>query len=211
MSNQQHDALAANWDPEILAAYMAKVQSGDDEDEAMSSSDSDDSDVEFEQDTSMSSVSADMSDFQIPHPDDIASNDSAFSSEDEFAEESITERQTTRRELVLGRPTPAILQMRQIELTQMHLAYMKQLDDADEEMSEATNVPYQATVRRQPVSGYDEPLEQGDDVEAFVMELRKRSDKEVHSTESKKAMIEQLVLLAQALFRKERQIKHLQG
>lgn len=93
----------------------------------------------------------------------------------------------------------------------MHIAYMKQLDDADEEIAEITGVPYEAIVRRQPVSGYDEPLEQGDDAEAFVMELRKRSNKEVHSTEPKKAMVEQLVLLAQALFRKERQIKHLQG
>jgi len=212
MSHQQHNALAANWDPEILAAYMARVEKeGDMEDEAMSSDDSDDSDVEFEEENSMSSVSTALSDIQIAHPDDIASDDSAFSSEDEFAEESITEKQTMRRELVLGRPTPAILQMRQVELTQMHLAYMKQLDDADEEIAELTGTPYQAIVRRQPVSGYDEPLEQGKDVEAFVLELRKRSNKEVNSTESKKDMIEQLVLLAQALFRKERQIKHLQG
>ncbi|KAF7347921.1 hypothetical protein MVEN_01550000 [Mycena venus] len=209
MSHQQHDALAANWDPEILAVYMARVEKeGDMEDEAMSSDESDGSDVEFEEENSMSTV---MSDIQIAHPDDIASEDSAFSSEDEFAEESITEKQTMRRELVLGRPTPEILQMRQVELAQMHLAYMKQLDDADEEIAEVTGAPYQAIVRRQPVSGYDEPLEQGKDVEAFVLELRKRSDKEVHSTESKKDMIEQLVLLAQALFRKERQIKHLQG
>ncbi|KAJ7357262.1 hypothetical protein DFH08DRAFT_954542 [Mycena albidolilacea] len=212
MSNQQREALAANWDPEILAAYMAKVQrEDDDEDEAMSSGDSDDSDVEFEGDTSISSESTALSDMELAHPDDIASNDSAFSSEDEFAEESITEKQTMRRELVLARPTPEILHMRQTELAQMHIAYMKQLDDADEEIAEITGVPYEAVVRRQPVSGYDEPLEQGDDVEGFVMELRKRSNKEVHSTESKKAMVEQLVLLAQALFRKERQIKHLQG
>ncbi|KAJ6519718.1 hypothetical protein C8R45DRAFT_918669 [Mycena sanguinolenta] len=210
MNNQQHDALAANWDPEILAAYMAKAQNDDDEDEAMSSSSSD-SDSEFEEETSMSSMSAAMSDIEIAHPDDIASDDSAFSSEDEIAEESITEELTMRRELVLGRPTQAIMKMRQPELYRMHLGYMKQLNDADEELAELTNVPYQPIVQRQPVSGYDEPLKQGDDVEAFVMELRKRSDKEVHCMESKKDMIQQLVVLAQALFRKERQIKHLQG
>ncbi|KAK7064310.1 hypothetical protein R3P38DRAFT_3165333 [Favolaschia claudopus] len=209
MNDQQHNALAANWDPEILAAYMAKAQTENDEDEAMSSSDSDDSDVEA--DTSMSSISTAMSDMEVPHPDDITSDDSAFSSEDEFAEESAVEKQVMRRELVLGRPTSEILKMRQTELSQMHLAYMKQLDDADEELAELTGVPYQAIVRRQPVMGYDEPLEQGEDVEAFVMELRKRSDKEIHSTESKKRLIEQLVLLAQSLFRKERRIKHLQA
>jgi hypothetical protein len=101
MSHQQREALAANWDPEILAAYMAKVQreDDDDEDEAMSSGDSDGSDVEFEGDTSMSSESTALSDMELAHPDDIASNDSAFSSEDEFAEESITEKQTMRREV----------------------------------------------------------------------------------------------------------------
>lgn len=97
MSAQQHNPLAANWDPEILAAYMAKP--GEDSDEAMSSDESD-SEVEFEGDTSMSSVTTDhMSDIDIPHPADIASNDSAFSSEDEFAEESITQKQTMRREV----------------------------------------------------------------------------------------------------------------
>ncbi|KAJ6575006.1 hypothetical protein B0H19DRAFT_1254636 [Mycena capillaripes] len=211
MSHQQHNALAANWDPEILAAYMAKVQKDEDSDEAMSSGDSD-SEGEFEEETSLSSVSTAMSDIDIPHPDDIVSDDSAFSSEDEFAEETIIEKQTMRRELVLGRPTPAILQMRSAELCTMHISYMKQLNDADEEMAELTGVPYQALVRRQPVSGYDEPLEmQGEDVESFILELRKRSDKEIHSTESKQSLIQQLVILAQALFRKERQIKHLQG
>lgn len=94
----QHNALAANWDPEILAAYMAGVQKGEDSDEAMSSGDSD-SEGEFEEDTSLSSISTAMSDIDIPHPHDIASDDSAFSSEDEFAEESIIERQTTRRKV----------------------------------------------------------------------------------------------------------------
>ncbi|KAJ6509434.1 hypothetical protein C8R47DRAFT_25155 [Mycena vitilis] len=213
MSHQQQNPLAANWDPEILAAYMAKVQKDEDSDEAMSSGDSSDSEEEFEEESSLSSVSTEaMSDIEIHHPDDIASDDSAFSSEDEYAEESFTERQTMRRELVLGRPAAEILQMRRKELSSMHLAYMKQLDDADEEIAELTGTPYQAMVRRQPVSGYDKPVEmQGKDVESFILELRKRSNKEVQSTESKKALVEQLVILAQALFRKERQIKHLQG
>jgi hypothetical protein len=98
MSHQQHNALAANWDPEILATYMAKVEKDEDSDEAMSSGDSD-SEVEFEEENSLSSVSTAMSDIAIPHPDDITSDDSAFSSEDEFAEESITEKQTMRREV----------------------------------------------------------------------------------------------------------------
>lgn len=87
---------------------------------------------------------------------------------------------------------------------------MKQLDDADEELAEITGVPRQVLIRRQPVSGYDAPIEQGDDFDAYIIELRKRSDKEIGSMD-KKVLIQELVALAQALFRKERQIKHLQG
>ncbi|KAJ7492721.1 hypothetical protein FB451DRAFT_1219372 [Mycena latifolia] len=205
---QQYNALAANWDPEILASYMVGVQKGEDSDEAMSSGDSD-SEVEFEEENSMSSVSTAMSDIDIPHPSDIASDDSAFSSEDEYAEDAITEKQTMRRELVLGRPAAAILHMRPVELKSLHLGYMKELDDADEELAELTGVPRQVFVRRQAVAGYDAPIELGDDFESFIVELRKRSDKEIVSAD-KKLSIEQLVALAQALFRKERQIKHLQ-
>jgi len=176
---------------------------------AMSSGDSD-SEVEFEEETSLSSVSTAMSDIVIPHPDDIASDDSAFSSEDEFADEGITEKQTMRRELVLGRPAAALLHMRPVELKSMHLGYMKELDDADEELAELTSVPRQILTRRQAVSGYDAPIELGDDLESYVVELRQRSDKEIVGVD-RKVSIEQMVVLAQALFRKERQIKHLQG
>lgn len=92
MSQQHRDVLAANWDPEILAAYMAKVQN-DDSDDAMSSDDDSDSEVEFEEELST------MTDIEMPRPDDIASDDSAFSSEDEFAEKEIIETQTMRREV----------------------------------------------------------------------------------------------------------------
>jgi len=148
---------------------------------------------------------------ETPRPDDIDSDDSAFSSEDEFAEKEIIETQTMRRELVLGRPTAAIMQMHARDLQSMHLAYMKQLDDADQELAELTGAPYSALVRRAPVSGLDDPVVQGEDLEEYILELRKRSDKEISSTESKTVRIQELAVLAQALFRKERQIKHLQG
>ncbi|KAJ7225614.1 hypothetical protein GGX14DRAFT_693571 [Mycena pura] len=205
MSQQHHDVLAANWDPEILAAYVAKVQNGDDSDDAMSSGDDSDSEVEFEEEPST------MIGIEIPRPDDIDSDDSAFSSEDEFAEKEIIETQTMRRELVLGRPTAAIMQMHARDLQSMHLAYMKQLDDADQELAELTGAPYCALVRREPVSGLDDPVVQGEDLEEYILELRKRSNKEISSTESRTVRIQELAVLAQALFRKERQIKHLQG
>jgi len=60
------------------------------------------------------------------------------------------------------------------------------------------------------VSGLDTPVLRGDDLETYILELRKRSEKEVVSEDSRKRQIEELVVLAQALFRKERLIKTLQ-
>lgn len=113
------DALAANWDPEIMKAYLESVEkdrelgAGIDEEEALSTDEED----EFEEESSVSSMS--MSSDQpaaahltFPHPDDITSSDEAFSSEDAFGDDDIRERQLTRRELVLGRPTAEIFRMR---------------------------------------------------------------------------------------------------
>ncbi|KAJ7630832.1 hypothetical protein FB45DRAFT_548196 [Roridomyces roridus] len=202
---QQHNTVAANWDPEILAEYMKEAE---DSDEAMSSGESDDEDDEF--DASFASMAHDGDlDLDIPHPEDITSDDSAFSSDDEFAEESITDKQRTRHELVMGRPSPAMLTMRPVDLKEMHIGYMKQLNDADAELSEMTGEQRPVIERRPVVSGYDAPIELGDNLEAYVTELRKRSDKEIVGVD-RKVSIQQLVVLAQSLFRKERQIKHLQ-
>lgn len=205
------EALAANWAPEIIEAYMAQVQKerelGREEEEAMSS----DSEAEF--DVSMSSTSSDtMSDIVAQRAIGIESDDSAFSSEDEFAPEKVLEIQKTRRELVLGRIPPEILQLHQKDLKDVHEAYMKQLDDADVEIEELTGVPRQVIIRRKAVCGLEEKMgdvEDGD-VEGLVVELRKRSGKGI-AEKDKRTLLEQLVVLAQALFRKEREIKHLLG
>jgi len=161
----------------------------------------------------MSSTSSDtMSDIVAQRAIDIESDDSAFSSEDEFANEKVLESQKMRRELVLGRIPPQVLQLRQKDLKEMHEAYMKQLDDADLEIEELTGVPRQVITRRKPVCGVEEKMgdvEDGD-VEGLVVELRKRSGQGIFEKD-KRTLLEQLVVLAQALFRKEREIKHLQG
>ncbi|KAF7320092.1 hypothetical protein MKEN_00793600 [Mycena kentingensis (nom. inval.)] len=125
--------LAANWNPDILAQYMAKnAADGDDSDEAMSTDDeSDDSDVEIE-DASFSLES--VGDLDVAHPDDIASDDDAFSSDDEFGSDDILEKQRMRRELVLGRPTQALKEMHFKGLHALHYEYMAQLDEADAEL-----------------------------------------------------------------------------
>nr|GAT44100.1 predicted protein [Mycena chlorophos] len=205
--NEDHAraALAANWDPDVLAAYMAHAN--EDSDDSMSSDESD-SDVEFEEEPSMSVASEIDVDFE--HPDDIASDDSAFSSDDEFADDKALQRQAMRRELILGRPGPGILTMHLKELHNMQLAYMKELDDADVEYAEITGQVYAPIARRPVVLGLDKPVMRGDDLDAYVVDLRQRNNKEVVSTESRKQLVEEMVVLAQALFRKERVIKHLQ-
>jgi len=174
---------------------------------------SSDSEVEFEEESSISSTSSGMlSDIVGQRAVDIESDDAAFSSEDEFAEEELLESQKTRRELVLGRFTPQVLQLRQGDLKVMHETYMKQFDDADVELEELTGIPRQVITRHQSVIGLEEEMadvEDGD-TDGLVIELRKRSGKAIFETD-KKTLLEQLVVLAQALFRKEREIKHLQG
>ncbi|KAF7306826.1 hypothetical protein MIND_00474500 [Mycena indigotica] len=201
-----HASLAANWDPEILEVYMAKTQQGEESDEAISSDESD-SDVEFEEGPSLSAIS----EINIEPPSDIASDDSAFSSEDEFGEPESVRKQAMRRELALGRPGEEIMKMHLKDLAALHLSYMKQLDDADEEYAEMTDQPYVPIVRRAPVLGFDKPIARGPDLQEYILDLRKRSNKEVVGADSRKLFVEELVVLAQALFRRERQIKRLQN
>lgn len=147
------NALAANWDPEILKAYLDSVEkdhevgAGIDDEEAIST----DEEEEEEESSSVSSIfSMSASQLAFHRPSDIASSDSAFSSEDEFGDDDdgVREEQLTRRELVLGRPTAQILGMRGREMREMQEGYMKQLDDADVEIAELTGEALVVVQRR---------------------------------------------------------------
>ncbi|KAI0925256.1 hypothetical protein AcV7_005539 [Taiwanofungus camphoratus] len=211
-------ALAANWPPEILQAYLSSVQKehneGHESDEAMST---DEEQEEGDSSATASSVASAFSAVRLSEPalrpgrDDIASDDDAFSSEDEFADDAIREEQRLRRELVLGRIPPQLLQLRPRALVDLHSEYMKQLDDADIELAELKGVAHRAIARRAVTTEYHEPPDvNGQDVVAIVRELRVRSRKDICDTD-KEDLVRGLVLLAQALFRKEREIKGMYG
>jgi hypothetical protein len=191
-----HEMLAANWDPEIIQAYLVNVQQDredgkEEEDEAMST----------DEEESEPSVS-------IHKAVDIASDDDAFSSDDEFTDEEIRDKQHVQRELVLGRPAPELLTYVHKQLVDMR-DYLKQLDDVDIELEESTGSKCEVITRR---NDQDEVTEDGDldgDVEVVLKELRMRSRKKVCDSDRTQLMKE-VVLLAQGLFRKERLIKSLE-
>jgi hypothetical protein len=177
------DAPAANWPADILKSYLEDVekdkqQRDEDEHKPTLTDESDSADESNTSDVSM------VDDFQEQPADDIHSSDSAFSSDDEFTTDSARKEQKTRRELALGRPTPAILQARAKRLAELKEGYLKQIADADEELAELTGF-----------------TETGDTV---LEELMKSSSMEVFD---RQASVKQLVNLAQVLFRKEREIK----
>ncbi|KAH9942628.1 hypothetical protein B0H21DRAFT_696309 [Amylocystis lapponica] len=206
---QFHDvppsALAANWDPEILANYLESSRSARDSDvESAMSTDSEHDAPPSSPPTSNASAPIAM------RAADIASDDDAFSSDDEIATDKERATQRARRELVLGRPARTVVGAGSRDLVEMHLGYMRQLDCADEELAELRGVPYEALVRRGTVSGYTAPVKLDGEVEAVVQELRMRSMKEIAESE-RPDLVRGLVLLAQAQFRKEREIKRLYG
>lgn len=210
--------LPADATARILEEYLASVtqsrEAGYESDEAMST----DSEASFGDDDPGSSLAtssdvasalSNMTLFDALHTSDIASDDSAFSSDDEFAEEPIREQQRLRRGLVLARPPPSLLRMSARELNGLHDAYMKQLDDADVELAELTGTPNTAIVRRSVTVQYIAPPKlDGGDTATFVRELRMRSAKEIAETERPES-VRALVLLAQALFRREKEIKRI--
>ncbi|PCH34710.1 hypothetical protein WOLCODRAFT_165764 [Wolfiporia cocos MD-104 SS10] len=206
--------VAEHWTSEVIREYLASVQKeredGTESDEAMSTeSESEGDSLSASPPSSVTSAFSSIALYDIAHPDDIASDDSAFSSEDEFSDEQTRAERHRRRELVLGRAPPHLLKLRGRELVDMHEAYMKQLDDADAELAELTGAPREAVVRRPVTTEYHEPPSlKGPDAEAIVRELRMRSRKDIHETE-KPDLVRGLVLLAQALFRRERRIKHI--
>lgn len=210
-------ALAANWDPDILAEYMASVERSRAEnggvdalsgDESMSTgSDSDDNDLS---DAPSSPPSSHPSVFANMRPADITSDDDAFSSDDEFATDTHRTTQLVRRALVLGRPSTHILAAHPKELIDMHEQYMRQLDCADDELAELKHVPSVQLARREIVSGYTPPVTLDGNPEDVVRELRMRSRKEIVET-PRDDLLRGLVLLAQAQFRKDREIKSIYG
>ncbi|EPS99943.1 hypothetical protein FOMPIDRAFT_1016843 [Fomitopsis schrenkii] len=164
--------LPADATARILEEYLASVtqsrETGHESDEAMSTDSEDSFDGDdpgsFTTSSDVTSALSHMTLFDALHTSDITSDDSAFSSDDEFADDHIREQQQLRRALVLGRPPTALLRWSARDFSGLHEAYMKQLDDADVELAELTGVPKDVIVRRQVTIEYVAPpsLDGGD-------------------------------------------------
>jgi hypothetical protein len=235
--------VPSHWDPEILKQYLQDVQESDSDDaistdDEMSTDNDDDQDKEHHilaplhpdlndddaeslgeggADTFSEVTTSDIIEFEpLPRDDtEITSDDSAFSSEDDFASDRRRRDQWVERSLMLARPAGAILGLRARTLARMHEEYMCQLDAVDEELAELRGEAYVPVVRGVPIAegsnegrrrrmrvGYMETVE-------LVEALRRRGrGKEIVRT-GREALVEQLVVLAQALFRKNKEIKQL--
>ncbi|EIN14115.1 hypothetical protein PUNSTDRAFT_129754 [Punctularia strigosozonata HHB-11173 SS5] len=209
-SNIPPEILAANWPPEILQEYMAELQKDhekgtvDDDDAVLTESSA--SDAETESDVSMSSDIVELPPPSHP-PKDIASDDSAFSSDDEYVDDKVQTAMRMHRGLVLGRPVPELAHTSQRDLMGMVDSYLKQLDDADGELGEITGTLVQLPHRRPNANEYLAPEPLPTDLPKKEQALRERSRKEWLDL-GKTRMLEELQFLAQAVFRKERRVKH---
>ncbi|KAF7968224.1 hypothetical protein HWV62_31601 [Athelia sp. TMB] len=209
MSAPSHDTLAANWDPEILQEYMNGVQkdreAGLDKEEELSDSFGEDS---VDSSCSESSAVSGISFINGGQASDIASDDSAFSSDDEFADEQVREKQSVRRELVLGR-ADALATRSHRELVEMRAAYVKQIEDAEIELAEVTGQSREVVAQHKNTDEMQVDIHNGDvSTDKILKELRQRSRKQVMEAD-RRQLAEEVVLLAQALFRKEKIIKRM--
>jgi hypothetical protein len=190
------------WPADILYDYLDGVDATQvivvEEEEAMS--------TDGEDNLSETSEAPTLDSLEDYSPQDIESDDSAFSSDDEYATAEHRETQRATRRLVLGKPTIESRQKTRAQLAVMQEDYMKQLDDADAELAEITGQQHVAVVRKQPdEEGMVTTVE--DDM-GGVRELRMRPTKEVVA-EDRQTSLTHLVLLAQELFRKEREVKRI--
>lgn len=135
----------------------------------------------------------------------IDSDDSVFSSEDEYTDEYTQWLQRVRKDLVLGRMTE-VVRLKKDKLVELWEGYVRQINAADIELEELLEIPFQGRVTK-PVAGGSGS--------------GKRAHKELDSWMGKEkrevAMMDEstlaagLIVLARALFEREKEIKHLYG
>ena len=210
----------SHYPPELLASYLAtvtqEVAAGIEEDEAMLT----DPGSEADGDASMGSdqitpiVSKELHSLMRgshiapleeaqTHTLAIDSDDSVFSSEDEYTDEYTQWLQRVRKDLVLGRMTE-VVSLKKDKLVELWEGYVRQINAADIELEELLEISYRGRVTK-PVAGGS----------------GKRTHKEVDSWMGKEKrevrMMDEstlaagLIVLARALFEREKEIKHLYG
>lgn len=133
----------------------------------------------------------------------INSDDSGFSSEDEYTDEHTQWLQRVRKDLVLGRMTE-VVRLKKDKLVELWEGYVRQINAADIELEELLEIPYQGRVTK-PVAG------------GSGKRMHKELDSCMGKDKREVAMMDEstlaagLVVLARALFEREKGIKHLYG
>jgi len=179
----------SHYPPELLAKYLE--ENAPEEPEA-EESDSSGWETDGEDEDAMEGIIKQMQTLDMAVPNDIASDDSGFSSEDEFTDEAVKDDLAIRRSLILGRPSTVLKDCEASKIVDYYLGYVKQLNDADTELEELLSGGGSA-------SGAPPPSKD-------LASLTSRSKAEIQALE-REDLIRDLVLLAQGLFKKEKRIK----
>lgn len=191
----------SHYPPELLQQYLASVDKAEESDEA-EWSDTDGTATDDEPDNAaLDTIAEQMKTLQITVPTDIESDDSGFSSEDEYSEVTVLDDLRIRKSLILGRPSGELQDWKPKRVVDYYLGYVKQLNDADTEMDEVLSGGESASALGTKKRSNDD---------ASLAKLKEKTKAEIEGTE-REAVIRELVTLAQALFKKEKSIKKLVG
>jgi len=210
-SNQQVPPDMSHYPPEVLQKYLAAVEQekekGEDSDEAMFSDTEEETDIDDEDakphDHDVDAMAAQMQTMHIEVPSDIHADDSGFSSEDEYIDDSLRHDLRIRRELILGRPPAELQDWKLTKIVDYYLAYIKQLEDSDTELKELLDQGASSSgtglVKRAQVAN-------DEDSDAELVKLKSRTRAEIQTID-RDQLVRDLVFLAQGLFKKEKRIK----
>jgi hypothetical protein len=187
----------SHYPPELLAKYLE--ENAPEEPEAEESDSSDWSTDREEDEDAMEGIIRQIKTLDITVPTDIASDDSGFSSEDEFTDKAVILDLAIRRSLILGRPDAVLKDWKATKIVDYYLGYAKQLNDADTELEELLSGGGSA-------SGAPPPSKTRSSDKDNLASLTSRTKAEIQALE-REDLIMDLVLLAQGLFKKEKKIK----
>ena len=210
----------SHYPPELLASYLDTVTqeaaAGIEEDEAMLT----DSGSEADGDVSMGSEhshptspkelhslmrGSHIAPFEEAQTLTLAidSDDSGFSSEDDYTDEYTQWLQRVRKDLVLGRATE-IVQLKKDKLVELWEGYMRQVNAADIELEELLETHCQGRVTDSVGSGSGRRTQK-------ELDLCMGKEKKEITMMDESTLVAGLIVLARALFEREKKIKHLHG
>jgi len=220
-------ALTYGEREDIIAEYLLSIRDSEEENEAVSTEGEDalsDSNLATTPKSKSSSNSDIAEPFRANSPEhgtdsDIRSGDEFFSSTDEFGDESTRQEQKDYQNIVLGDPPEYYVDYMSADVIGLRNGFLDDLDAADEELERLTGMPKQVIVAGEEDDEYNSDEVENDDPalsaliekygqqERYVLYLRQQRRQEVEEEYMGTHLSGEVVLLAQALFRREREIK----